>query len=113
MVSVKDLARETRTIKVPLSDDIAVSLTYKPRYYTLSFEEELQAVTGTALMNATMLCAMVTDWDMTDDDGNAAAIDVETIKRLGIPNAIVMKLIDGITDDMRPKEMSKNGSSRS
>jgi hypothetical protein len=112
-VSLKDLAKETRDVKVALGDGQHLTVSYKPHWYTLAIEEELALLDGAGIHTAAAFCKMATAWDLVDDDGKAVAIDVETIKRLSIPTRILADAIDAITDDMRPKETRQNGSSRS
>jgi alpha-L-arabinofuranosidase len=112
-ISIRDLARETRQLEVTLSDDVTVTVTYKPNYSTMALEEELASLTGAASLNAKTLCGMITAWDIADEDERIVPITVEGIRDAGIPNRIVMMLIDAIVEDMRPKEKRQNGSSRS
>jgi hypothetical protein len=113
ILSVRDLAKETRELAVPLSDDVTITVTYRPKYYTLAFEDDLIETTGLATRNAMTLCEMVVAWDLTDLDGITIPLTVEAIKETGISNDVVIRIIDAIADDARPKEKRLNGSSRS
>lgn len=112
-ISIKDLAKETRDVKVALGDGQHLTVSYKPHWYTLAVEEELALLEGAGIHTAAAFCKMVTAWDLVDEKGKPVPIDVKTIKELNIPTRILADAIDAITDDMRPKEMSRNGSSRS
>lgn len=111
-VRLSELARNRRTVEVPVGDgDDVVKITYRPGGITPQTEERLHKAIdeqrgGAALVALFADCLI--EWDIVDDDGQPLPVTEETLRHL--PTVFLAQMAQAITEDMRPNPRSAGSS---
>ncbi len=112
-VRLSDLMRDTRTMTLPVGDDV-LTVTYRPSGITPETEERLAKLGQDQRLGASMIALLtetLTGWDLVDDKGKPLPITEAQLRKL--PMRLLGDLVRAMTEDMRPNASSGGTSAAS
>lgn len=112
-VRLSDLMRDSRTITVPVGDDV-LTVTYRPSGITPETEERLAKLGQDQRLGASMIALLsetLAGWDLVDDKGKTLPITEAQLRKL--PMRFLGDLVRAMTEDMRPNSSSGGESAAS
>lgn len=80
---------------------------YKPNAWNYQAEKAMEGLEGFDRL-ATNIQIIVSDWDLTDDDGVKIPITVEGIKKSRLPYKLLTVIVQAINEDVAGDSETKN-----
>ena len=116
--TLKSITSKTATLSVPLDDDDpdgeVVTLTYKPKAFSRSYEREFNDLAGRqddqmvgAEITVRTFLLMVTSWDAKWDDADPNPIPLTPEGLEDVPTQLLQYLLKKIGEDQQPDPTTK------
>lgn len=106
-LSLDAYVNKQTTVKINLSENEEISVTFNPRFYTPNYEKlaaNLSDDPGEATAQA--LVKIISDWDFVDAKGKKLPITLENLEKLDITT--LNKIMSTIIDEALPNQKADN-----